>query len=77
MYVYICFKGMDTLYYHGMSSHPSTIVKKAQQMGINHDIEVLRWKQSSQEYHNRLSCFKNLKRLPRRSGIYSRSVNSD
>ena len=53
--------GLDTLYYHGVCSHPSTIVKKAQRLGINHDGEVLRWKQSAQEYHNMFSCLKSLK----------------
>ena len=52
---------MDKLYYHGISSHPSTIVKKAHQLGINDDRDVLSWKQSIQEYHNKLSGLKHLK----------------
>ena len=42
------------LYHHGVCPHPVTIVRKAEQLGVNHDQEALEWKESIEKAEKKL-----------------------
>lgn len=54
-------QGLDTLYKHGICPHPATLVKKAEQIGLNHDEEAIKWKEAIEESHLKLQGLQSLR----------------